>query len=187
MGVLLVATSPLYLSAFGNFLVVSDPLTKADAIVVLDGDYPEHERLLRAVQLWQQGYAPKVILSAKLADWQTHEDYPAWRHAMKSKVLPADALAVVGHNADSTKEEAEKLLPYLQDHGIRKVIIVTSSYHTRRARSVFEKAWRESGIRLNVASAESSKFHPDEWWKHRTDSRVFFYEFTKTVWYAIAE
>src|SRR3972149_2648067 len=83
MGVLLIATHSLYLSALGKFLVVSDPLAKVDALVVLDGDYPEHERLLHAVQLWQQGYAPRIILSAKLADWQTYEDYPAWRHAMK--------------------------------------------------------------------------------------------------------
>ena len=31
----------LPLKAFGNLLVVSDPLVKADAIVVLDGDYPQ--------------------------------------------------------------------------------------------------------------------------------------------------
>ena len=72
-------THPLYLKALGNLLVVSDPLVKADAIVVLDGD-PKDERLLHSVQLWQSGYAPKVILSAPLARWQTYEDYPSWRH-----------------------------------------------------------------------------------------------------------
>ena len=30
-----------------------------------------------------EGYASKVILSAKLAEWQTFEDYPTWRHARK--------------------------------------------------------------------------------------------------------
>ena len=58
--------------ALGYFLVVSDPLVKADAIVVLDGD-PMDERLLHSVQLWRSGYAPKVILSARLAEWQTYE------------------------------------------------------------------------------------------------------------------
>ena len=68
-------THPLYLKALGNFLVVSDPLVKSDAIVVLDGD-PMGERLLHSVQLWRSGYAPKVILSARLADWQTYEITP---------------------------------------------------------------------------------------------------------------
>ena len=53
--------------ALGNFLVVSDPLVRSDAIVVLDGD-PVGERLLHSVQLWRSGYAPNVILSAKLAE-----------------------------------------------------------------------------------------------------------------------
>ena len=84
-------THPLYLKALGYFLVVSDPLVKADAIVVLDGD-PMDERLLHSVQLWRSGYAPKVILSAKLAEWQTYEDYPSWRHARKLKMFSEDAL-----------------------------------------------------------------------------------------------
>jgi len=33
----------------------------------------------------------------------------------------------------------------------------------------------------------SSQFHPDEWWKHRADSRTFFYEFSKIIWYTLAE
>ena len=41
-------THPLYLKALGYFLVVSDPLVKADAIVVLDGD-PGGERLLHSM------------------------------------------------------------------------------------------------------------------------------------------
>ena len=77
--------------ALGNFLVVSDPLVKADAIVVLDGDSLD-ERLLHSVQLWQSGYAPKVILSARLAKWQTYEDYTSWRHARKLKMFPEDTL-----------------------------------------------------------------------------------------------
>ena len=187
MGVLLIATHSLYLSALGKFLVVSDPLAKVDALVVLDGDYPEHERLLHAVQLWQQGYAPRIILSAKLADWQTYEDYPAWRHAMKLNMLPADALFVVGHNADSTKEEAHKLLPFMQEHGIKQIIVVTSNYHTRRAKKVFKEVWADSDVQFSITAADSPKFHPAEWWKRRTDSRMFFYEFSKTVWYGIAE
>jgi hypothetical protein len=36
----LYAVHPVYLSALGHLMVVSDPLEKPDAIVVLDGDYP---------------------------------------------------------------------------------------------------------------------------------------------------
>ncbi len=108
-------THPLYLKALGYFLVVSDPLVKSDAIVVLDGD-PMDERLLHSVQLWRRGYAPKVILSAKLAEWQTYEDYPSWRHARKLKMFPEDILLAT-HNADSTREEAQYFLRFVRQQG----------------------------------------------------------------------
>ena len=112
-------THPLYLKSLGYFLVVSDPLVKADAIVVLDGD-PMDERLLHSVQLWRSGYAPKVILSAKLAEWQTYEDYPSWRHARKLKMFPEDTLLVAAHKADSTREEAQYFLRFVRQEGLRK-------------------------------------------------------------------
>ena len=132
---------PLYLKALGNFLVVSDPLVKADAIVVLDGD-PMDERLLHSVKLWRSGYASKVILSARLAKWQTYEDYPSWRHARKLKMFPEDTLSVAAHKADSTREEAQYFLRFVRQQGFKKVIIVTSNYHTWRTKRVYEKEWR---------------------------------------------
>jgi uncharacterized SAM-binding protein YcdF (DUF218 family) len=107
-------------------MVVSDPLEKSGAIVVLDGGYPQDERLLHAVQLWRSGYAPMVILSAKLAEWQTVEDYPSWRHARKLKMFPEDTLLVASHNADSTREEAQYFLRFVRQQGFKKV---SSQFH----------------------------------------------------------
>ncbi len=178
---------PVYLKALGYFLIVSDTLVKSDAIVVLDGDYPRDERLLHALQLWRSGYAPKVILSAKLAEWQTVEDYPSWRHAKKLKVLPEDSLLVAIHTADSTKEEVQILRRFLNEQGFSSVIVVTSNYHTRRAKKIFVEQWKDTGLNVRVSAAPSAQFHPDDWWRHRADSRTFFFEFSKTFWYAIAE
>lgn len=187
LGLLLYGTHPLYLTWIGHFLVVSDPLTKADAIVVLDGDSSRDERLLHAIKLWREGYAPQIVLSAKLAEWQTYEDYPEWRHAIKLNILPKEALLVAEHDADSTKDEAEALLPFVQNHGYKTVIVVTSNYHTRRAKKVFYKQWTNSGISLSISAAPFFQFHPDDWWRHRADSRTFFFEFSKTLWYTVKE
>ena len=51
----LYAAHPVYLRALGRLMVVSDPLEKSDTIIVLDGDYPQDERLLHALQLWKKG------------------------------------------------------------------------------------------------------------------------------------
>lgn len=184
---LLYGAHPLYLTWIGRFLVVSGPLNRSDAIVVLDGDSSRDERLLHAIKLWQSGYAPRIVLSAKLAEWQSYEDYPEWRHAVKLNTLPKDSLLVAVHDADSTKEEAEALLPFVQKHGYKTVIIVTSNYHTRRTKKVFQGQWKGTGISLSISASPCFQFHPDEWWRHRADSRTFFFEFSKTLWYALLE
>jgi uncharacterized SAM-binding protein YcdF (DUF218 family) len=185
-GILYVA-APLYLTALGNFLITSDPVTKADAILVLNGDNRRDERLLHAIELWRSGVAPRVLLSVFFDDWQTAEDYTPWRHAMKRDLIPREALVLVDIPADSTKEEAQLLRSYLLTHGYHAVVIVSSNYHTRRVKRVFAREWAKTGPEFSVSASSDFQFHPDSWWTRRTDSRVFFFEFTKTVWYAVAE
>jgi uncharacterized SAM-binding protein YcdF (DUF218 family) len=177
---------PLYLAWVGRSLIDSETPAPSDALLVLNGDNLRDDRLLHAVGLWRSGLAPRIVLSATLADWQTAEDYPPWRHAHKLK-LPAGVLVVAAHRADSTREEAAFFRSYLPEHGYASVILVTSNYHTRRAKKVFEKEWRGTPLRLRVSGAPDYQFHPDDWWRHRTDSRTFFYEFSKTLWYVVAE
>ena len=175
----------LFLRGAGEFLVVSDPLNKADAIVVLNGDSERDERLLYAVELWQKGYARKVIISAHKVAWQSDEDISEWRHALKLNIIPKESLVLAINEADSTREEARMLLPFVIKQGFKSVIIVTSNYHTRRSKKVFQKEWNGSGIQTTVSAAPFYQFHPDDWWKHRSDSRTFFFEFSKTLWSAL--
>lgn len=187
LGFLIYAAHPWYLAKLGHFFIVSDALVKADIIIVLAGDSARDERLLHAIKLWQEGYAPKIALSATLADWQNHEDFPTWRHATKLNILPKESLLVLEHEANSTSEEAQSLLPYVREHQFKEVIIVTSNYHTRRSKKVFQKQWAGSGIQIFISAAPFSFFRPDDWWKHRSDSRTLFLESTKTLWYALFE
>jgi uncharacterized SAM-binding protein YcdF (DUF218 family) len=177
---------PVYLVWLGGFLIQSETPTPSDAILVLSGDNVRDERLLHAVGLWRIGVARRILLSAVLADWQATEDYAAWRHAMKLK-LPDGVVVLASHQADSTREEAGFFRSYLPLHGYDTVIIVTSNYHTRRAKKVFEKEWTGTRLHFRISAAPDYQFHPDEWWTHRADSRTFFYEFSKTAWYAIME
>ena len=187
LGLLIYAAHPWYLARFGHFFIVSDFLSHADVIVVLAGDSAQDERLLHAIKLWQNGYAPKIALSATLADWQTYEDFPTWRHAMKLNNVPKESFLVLGHEADSTSQEAQFLLPFFKNHRYKEVIIVTSNYHTRRSKKVFQKQWAGSGIHVYISAAPYVHFDPDNWWKHRGDSRTLLVEFTKTLWYALFE
>jgi len=55
---------------------------------------------------------------------------------------------------------------YLLQRNIKTVTVVTSNYHTRRARYIFQKVFPQgSGVR--VASARDGDFDPDRWWEKR--------------------
>src|SRR6185503_437790 len=55
------------LSKLGSFLVVEDPLDHADAIVVLGGTM--YERQMEAVDLFKEGWAPKIYVLREIADF----------------------------------------------------------------------------------------------------------------------
>src|SRR5262249_4225106 len=63
---LAVAGTAILLLNIGRWLVVEDPLEKANAIVVLSGRIPM--RALEAARLYQSGWAPQV--------WLTHPNEP---------------------------------------------------------------------------------------------------------------
>ncbi|MGI9533407.1 MAG: hypothetical protein ACR2NW_00515, partial [Thermodesulfobacteriota bacterium] len=50
-----------YLPYFGDYLVVEDPLEKADAIFVFGGSVPN--RIIEAADIYTEGYAPVIIIS----------------------------------------------------------------------------------------------------------------------------
>ncbi|MBI4401220.1 MAG: YdcF family protein [Nitrospirae bacterium] len=177
---------PVALEALGRSLIQHDPLRQADAILVLQGDDEIGSRVSHAVRLFKDGYAPLLVISGQPVMWETHSAYIMTRQALAMGV-PGDRIMAVRHEADSTKEEAAAVLPELTRREVKSVILVTSSFHTRRAKRVFQAGPGGDRFEWMVSPAQDRYFSPDRWWTRRRDARTFFYEGTKTLWYLIAE
>src|SRR5574341_2539190 len=65
LGLVLYVGYPFLLKAIGRYLITENRLEKADAIAVLSGDGGV-SRTLEAVRLYQDGYAPKIILTHQI-------------------------------------------------------------------------------------------------------------------------
>jgi uncharacterized SAM-binding protein YcdF (DUF218 family) len=181
---LAVAGLPPALNAVGRTLIADDPLHPADAILVLSGESREGDRVQRAVDLYKQGLAPLLVLSGAPAGFRTHETEITQRHAEYLGV-PSDHILTVKHDADSTKEEAEAVVPILKAKGLQEVILVTSNYHTGRAKRIFAKAAGPVGPRFWASPTDDGLFNPDGWWMRRRHAKTFFFEATKTIWSVI--
>ncbi|MCH8947992.1 MAG: YdcF family protein, partial [Acidobacteria bacterium] len=94
---------------------------------------------------------------------------------------PPDGLCVFGQKAYSTLHEALALRRFLAEHNLRRIIVVTSNLHTRRARTIFHAVLRRHGTQVRFSAAPDVRFPPGRWWEEREARAALFMELVKTV------
>ena len=158
-----------------NAWIVEDTLDKADALIVLSDDNFYADRATRAAELFRQGKAPIIVASGRrlrpyagIAELMEHD--------LVERGVPKDKILRVPHDADSTREEAQALLPLARQKNWKRLVIVTSNYHTRRARYIFRTVF-PADVDIRVAGARDGDFDPDHWWEKRKSIKQLTREF----------
>jgi len=171
----------LWLSALGNALIHNDGPARAEIAVVLAGD-PWGSRLLKGADLVRQGYVPRVLVSGPPSFYGINEADAAIPFAV-ARGYPADWFIPLRHTAFSTRDEAGAVLGELKRRGIHSFLLVTSDYHSARARRLFLRAERErgGGPALRVVTSAGGVFDPANWWHNREGRKIVFLEWTKTL------
>lgn len=160
----------------GSWLVVADPLTESDAIVVLSGAVPY--RAIGGARLYQEGWAPEVWLTRATAS----EEYEAMaelgieplidadynRQVLERLGVPAEAIRAIPTPVRNTLDEIRATADMLSETDGESVIIVTSPYHTRRSRALWRRAVGRSP-RLSIQPAHEDPFEPARWWRSSSD------------------
>jgi len=173
LGGIYLARHPL-LRFIGESLVVEDSLEKSDAIIILSDDNYYGDRATRAAELFRQNLAPVVVASgvrlrpnASIAELMTHD--------LIERGVPKENILPFPQDADNTREEAESLRKLSQSKSWKSVIVVTSNYHTRRAKYIFKKVFPET-VAIRIASARDGDFDPAHWYEHRKSINQFTHE-----------
>jgi uncharacterized SAM-binding protein YcdF (DUF218 family) len=118
----------------------------ADAIVVLasmvgpDGTLSSESlrRTLGGILLERRGLAPLLVLSGSTEPGGRSEAEARARLAGDLGV-PAERLLTLA-GVHTTRDEAARAAALLHPRGVRRILLVTSSYHIGRASGVFERA-----------------------------------------------
>jgi uncharacterized SAM-binding protein YcdF (DUF218 family) len=126
-----------------------------------------------AVRFLQQGLAHQVLFTG--ADVQPN-DY----QCLGVPVGQAMALPVLAY---STYEEAVAIRHIVQGRSLGSVLIVTSSYHTRRAYWTFERVFRGIGVDLLIVSVPPRGFTMDAWWKSHIGRKPVLIEYLGLAYY----
>jgi uncharacterized SAM-binding protein YcdF (DUF218 family) len=172
------ARGPL-LRLAGESWIVEDPLERSDAIIVLSDDNFYADRATRASQVFREGMAPVVVASGRRL--RPHAGIAElMEHDLIERGVPKDKILRVPHDADNTREEAEVLAQVAAQKKWKRVIVVTSNYHTRRARYIFEKVFPQ-GTTIRVTGARDGDFDPERWWEKRISIKKFAREMAGMV------
>jgi uncharacterized SAM-binding protein YcdF (DUF218 family) len=172
--VLYLARVPL-LRLAGEFWVVDEPPETSDVIVVLSGDNYDAERAARAASLFKSGMAPRVVATGRaLRSYATTTDL--MKRDLIEHGVPETAIVPFTHKADDTRDEAAVVSEFVASHGWKKILLVTSNYHTRRSQYIYEHTLPSNDQLLTVAAPDSD-YDPNYWWKTRTGVKIFFHEF----------
>jgi len=163
--------------------VIEDPLDKADALIVLGDDNFYADRATRAAELFREGKAPLVVASGRRLR-PTAGIAELMEHDLVERGVPKGKILRFPQDGDSTQEEAEALAKLAKTKNWHKGIVVTSNYHTRRARYIFRRVFPQ-GIEVRVASARDGDFDPENWWAKRKSTKLFMRELAGmvvTIW-----
>jgi uncharacterized SAM-binding protein YcdF (DUF218 family) len=149
----------------GEEWVVEDSLERADAIIVLSDDNFYADRAAQAADLYRHGMAPYVVASGrKLRPYAGIAEL--MEHDLVERAVPKDKILRVSHEAENTREEAQILRQQAIERKWRSVIVVTSNYHTRRARYIFTHVFPPAVV-VRVSAAKDGDFDPSAWWEKR--------------------
>jgi uncharacterized SAM-binding protein YcdF (DUF218 family) len=170
-----------WLPWIGYALIHDDGPGKADCAVVLGGDYYGN-RIVRAAELVRMGYVPMVLVSGPPGFYGVNEADLAIQFAEKKGFSP-EWFVPLRHRALSTRDEAEALIDELRKRNAQSFLLVTSTFHTARARRIFLSAERSKGYTAPFRTVASPDrfFTPDRWWCERESRKLAFMEWTKTV------
>jgi uncharacterized SAM-binding protein YcdF (DUF218 family) len=159
----------------GSFWIVDETPENSDAIVMLGDDNYNADRATRAAELFKAGMAPRIVASgrylrpyASIAELEQHD--------LTDRGVPAAAVVRLPHRATDTREEALAISQLLSSRGWKRIILVTSNYHTRRSLYICGRVF-PAGTILRVVAARDSDYNPDQWWQTSEGVKIFAHEF----------
>jgi uncharacterized SAM-binding protein YcdF (DUF218 family) len=137
----------------------------ADVAVVLGNEVylngepsrPLKARLDRAVELFRRHLFPQIVVSGGIETNGTDETLAMRQYLMRQGV-PAEAILLDPRGAD-TMDTAEDTVALMNQHGWKRIIVISQYFHLPRCKLAFRKA----GIKHVLASyARFSSWH-DVW------------------------
>jgi uncharacterized SAM-binding protein YcdF (DUF218 family) len=166
--------------------IVSDPVSRANAIVVLGGGL--EIRPFVAAELWRKGLADKILISqgseeraVSIGAIPSHSEQN--REVLLKLGVPAGVIEKFGTASRNTRDEALALRKWAELNRPSGFIIPSEIFSARRVRWIFRHEFSGTGVIIEVPSFESPEYTRWDWWKTERGVIAFQNEFMKYIYY----
>jgi uncharacterized SAM-binding protein YcdF (DUF218 family) len=184
---LLAAGTGIYLFRhLGWWLELDEPLRPSTAIVVLGGGVPF--RAMEAAEIYNAKWANQIWITQGAIDSRDRalariglapaREYEANEMVLTKLGVPLESIHVIPDRVDNTVEEEKAILHYASlDHSGKapSLILVTSKYHARRVRVIWDLVSGGRAAAIVRFTAEES-YDAAHWWNNSGDALATFKE-----------
>lgn len=174
------------LRGMGNYLVADDPLAPCHAYFILGGN--SFERGNSAAEIWRVYPDAWFVASGGNYPLQIQAldtvmtEASLTRHWMIRQGVPANRIDTISRST-STMEESKEILQYCLDRQYNNITLVSSTFHLRRMRMVFEDEFARHGITTRYHGAAAAEFRTTEWWRDELSLITLNNEYVKIIYY----
>ncbi len=174
------------LTGAGHLLTVRDSLRRADAILMMSGDFDVRPE--EVARIYKLGYAPRVVLVRE-------KDSPAVRlgvvpntsdaavAVMRRLGVPQSAILVLRFpgGAGSTDDESRAFREWAYNARPKTVIAVTSAFHSRRSRWLLRRQLDRLDVTVLMDGTPDWEYNESNWWQNKRGLVSYVEEYIKFV------
>jgi uncharacterized SAM-binding protein YcdF (DUF218 family) len=181
------AGEPMLVGA-AKLWIVSDPVSPANAIVVLGGGLDT--RPFVAAELWRRGLADKILISqgpeeraVSMGAIPSHSELN--REILLKLGVPAGVIETFGTANRNTRDEASALREWADRNAASVFIIPSEIFSARRVGWIFRREFFGTAVSIEVPSFEPPGYSRGDWWKTEQGLIAFQNEFLKYIYYRL--
>lgn len=183
-GTLLLLIAILFLN-LGHWLSApANKPVKSDLIVTLGGGDVERDQM--AAELYEAGYAPKILLTGMFHSLRNGQSYYKSSRSLffLKQGIPAEALLFDGYSIN-THQEALNLKVLLTAYHWHSVLVVSDPPHLRRIDLCLQPNFKKAGLSYRLIPSSVPTWQTDRWWQVERWRQFCLSEMVKLIFYAV--
>jgi uncharacterized SAM-binding protein YcdF (DUF218 family) len=172
------------LPPLARFLDVSELPARVDYVLVLGGGADARPFVAAALvhaERAGQVLVPTVKLVPEAELGLTPAEHDLIRRVLLARGISSESIVQLPGEANSTRDEVLALGRFLEDRPEVTVAVVTTTWHTRRARMIFHRVLGEQAARVHFVGAPPDRYDESNWWQSEAGFAAYVTEYAKLL------